>query len=218
MEGPGEHVVMRIGFAERWLRRARTQCADGNLQAGLLTLTLADAEVRYALESSGWPAARARAPRRLWPWLLAAAAVAVAVWTFGLRTPAAVPVSASSTDGPPVIRLTYRVGSLLALVTVPVVQSAPTAAVRPAVHPAARRGPATVRTAPISTTAIAPARPAASTAAVSSGTTAVTGTTGSTSSSQLAVPAAPVTSPVISDVDLIEMVLAADRTLRGTSP
>lgn len=56
-------VLARIGFAQRWLDRARRQYADGNLARSALTLVLAGAEVRHALEAAGAPG-RAHARRR----------------------------------------------------------------------------------------------------------------------------------------------------------
>src|SRR2546427_13044079 len=52
----GDQVVARIGFAQRWLDRAKRQCTDGNLPRSVLTLVLADAEVHHALEAAGGPA------------------------------------------------------------------------------------------------------------------------------------------------------------------
>src|SRR2546422_200400 len=52
----GDQVVARIGFARRWLDRAKRQCTDGNLPRSVLTLVLTDAELHHALEAAGVPA------------------------------------------------------------------------------------------------------------------------------------------------------------------
>lgn len=105
-----EQVLARIGFAERWLDRARRQWAQGNAARGGLTLVLAAAEVHHALAAAGVPgrqgaARRPRAVAVLLAGMLAAAALIVARW------PA--PSSAVSTPGPTVVRLASSSGSLL---------------------------------------------------------------------------------------------------------
>ena len=58
-----EHQILtRIGFAERWLQRAREDCLNGDVARGLLTLVLADAEVRRVLQLAVAPARRSRPP------------------------------------------------------------------------------------------------------------------------------------------------------------
>lgn len=216
----GEQVATRIGFAERWLHRARAQCEDGNVTAGLLTMALADAELRYALEASGRrmratgrrrPAPE-RAGRSRLPWLLPiVAAGAIIVW---MIRPMPAPVGAGPTSGPPVVRLPSDVGALLATVTVASGQSAPAATAR-FIAPRPVRPGRTGR--PVRLVERAPV-PVSVQPAVSS-TAATTAVTGPTTTSPVSVHTSTVPSaPVISDVDLIEMVLAADRTLRGTSP
>lgn len=211
LTAPGEQVAARIGFAERWLLRARAQCEDGNVAGGLLTLSLADAEVRYALEAGGWQAHGTRRWRRV-PWvLLAAASAALLVW--GLRA-VPVPVSAGPTDGPPVVRLPAQVGTLLAMVTVPAAPSSPAPAASVAAPRPTRRAAAGQPVQQVRASMPAPAPSIVSTAPA-----VVTTTPSPTTASSASVrPSTVMPVQLISDVDLIEMVLAADRTLRGTGP
>ena len=45
-------MVRHIGFAERWLERAKREVAEGYLARSLLTLLLTEAEVHHAREAS----------------------------------------------------------------------------------------------------------------------------------------------------------------------
>lgn len=105
-----ERMLARIGFAERWLDRARDQCAEGNLARSVLTLVLADAEVHHALEAVGVPArARTRRPTPmalLLPTALAAALLLALRWPMDSG-------SVASTPAPPVVRLASTSGALL---------------------------------------------------------------------------------------------------------
>jgi hypothetical protein len=214
-------VITRIGFAERWLHRAKAQCADGDVTGGLLTLSLANAEVRFALEAGGWPeprgAVRLQPGRRWLPWLLLAAAAVVSAWTF---RPAGVPADAGIVDGPPVVRFSSTIGTVLAAVSVPSAPPASERVTRPDVHP---RGQQTA-TRPAPRQAVAPRPRVAAVPAVPAATTAVRAApAGTTSVLTTPAPAAaptpsPVTPFVLSEVDLIDMVLAANQALRGTGP
>ncbi len=218
---PGDQVAARIAFAERWLVRARAQCQDGNVAGGLLTLSLADAEVRYALEAGGWPSRvlrrRAAYGRVSWIAVAAAAAAALVLWTLG-TVPLPAPVSAGPTDGPPIVRLPSHVGTLLATMAVPTAsavhaQSAPAASGSLAASSPVRTMPAR-RAAPQRPAAAAPMQsiaPAVPAVAIPAPTVAPVAPAPTRPSTVTPL-------PVISEVDLIEMVLAADRTLRGTSP
>lgn len=105
-----EQMLARIGFAERWLTRARHQCAEGNLARSVLTLVLADAEVHHALESVG-VAARAPARRSTLMALLLTMAVA-SVLLLLLRWPMDAG-SVPTVPAPPVVRLSSTSGVLL---------------------------------------------------------------------------------------------------------
>ena len=53
MTSSDEHMLSRIGFTERWLARARGQWIAGHHARSLLTLVLADAELRHAMDTAG---------------------------------------------------------------------------------------------------------------------------------------------------------------------
>lgn len=53
MTSSDEQMLSRIGFAERWLARARGQWTAGHHARSLLTLVLADAELRHAMDTAG---------------------------------------------------------------------------------------------------------------------------------------------------------------------
>jgi hypothetical protein len=209
-------VIARIGFAERWLHRAKAQCADGDVVGGLMTLSLADAEMRVALETGGWSRHRPSAPRpamRRWlPWVMVAAAASLAsVWTF---RPAAVPADAAVVDGPAVVRFSSHVGAVLSLISVTPAPRAPVQFARPNVRP---RGQRSTPQAPPRATA-APLRPPAA-AAAPTVTPAVTPAARPTITAPVSAPVLSPAAPfVLSEVDLIDMVLAANQALRGTGP
>lgn len=192
-------VVTRIGFAERWLYRAKRHYGDGDATRGLLSVVLADAEMRYALETGGMNLKAS--PRRLWlPALLLAGALAVlaAVTTNWLLPP---PAASGGAAAPPIFRLTSPVGMWLNLV-----QAASTVNITPrsqgsrsAVGRSAVR-PATVRPAP--STAVRAAPSVSSTVALIA----------SPSEPALVVAVPPAVS--LSTADLIDLAISADRTLR----
>lgn len=226
VEAQDSQVVARIGFAERWLHRARTQCAEGDVSGGLLTLALADAEVRYALEVSGWrPAAShtASSRRRRLGGVLAAAAAAV-VGVIWVSLPSLGPTAAGEFDGPPVIRFAPTTGTLLSVApasiepdTRPGIAAASEQRPRRAIRTGVTRPPApvTMRAAASAPTARAgPAAPAA-------GQPTAAATAPSSTAGQLTASAALAGAPapfVLSDADLIDMVLAASRALQGGGP
>src|SRR5260370_40641422 len=57
-----EQMLSRIGFTERWLARARGQWTAGHHARSLLTLVLADAELRHAMDTAGPRRRTARRP------------------------------------------------------------------------------------------------------------------------------------------------------------
>src|SRR3989442_14004356 len=106
----GEQVVARIGFAQRWLDRAKRQCTDGNLPRSVLTLVLADAEVHHALEAAGGPA-RAQTRRVTPAALMLLGAVLVSAFLLASRWPA---VSRGvPSPAPTLVRLSSSSGTLL---------------------------------------------------------------------------------------------------------
>lgn len=192
-------VVTRIGFAERWLHRAKRHYGDGDATRGLLSVVLADAEMRYALESGGMKFKAS--PRRLWiPALLLAGTLAVlaAVTTDWLLPP---PAASGAAAAPPIFRLTSPVGMWLNLVqTASTVTIAPRSPVRrDAVRQFAVRA-STLRSAPSPAVRAAPS--------VSSSVAPIA------SPSQPAPVVAVPPAAVLSTADLIDLAISADRTLR----
>lgn len=102
MTNGDEQMLSRIGFAERWLTRARGQWTAGNHARSLLTLVLADAELRHAMDSAGArrPIA-ARHPTVATGFLLAAV-VASALLLIGRWS--TTPHAVATTPPPPVVK------------------------------------------------------------------------------------------------------------------
>ncbi|HEX4841074.1 MAG TPA: hypothetical protein VFV60_02805 [bacterium] len=192
-------VVTRIGFAERWLHRAKCHYGDGDATRGLLSVVLADAEMRYALESGGMNLKAS--PRRLWiPALLLAGTLAVlaAVTTDWLLPP---PAASGAAADPHIFRLTSPVGMWLTLVqTASPVNIAPRSQVRrDAVRRSAVRA-ATVRPAPSPAVGAVPS--------VSYNVAPIA------SPSQPAPVVVVPPAAVLSTAELIDLAISADRTLR----
>jgi len=103
-------VLARIGFAQRWLDRARRQCTDGHLARSALTLVLAGAEVRHALEAAGAPV-RAQARRTSPAALLVVAAGLISAFLLAAHWPAQSGIITSPV--PPLLRLSSSSGALL---------------------------------------------------------------------------------------------------------
>lgn len=102
MTNGDEQMLSRIGFAERWLTRARGQWTAGNHARSLLTLVLADAELRRAMDSAG--ARRRTAARRptVATGFLVAAVVASALLLIGRWS--TTPHAVATTPPPPVVK------------------------------------------------------------------------------------------------------------------
>lgn len=142
----GEKVVARIGFAQRWLDRARHQCTEGNLARGALTLVLADAEVHYALEATGAPVRPQM--RRMTPAALLVLAVLIATLALASHWP--VPSGVVSSPAPPLVRLPASSGKLLEA------KSTLTAGSRPAPGPIVQSSTVTSRSTPAARDPAAP--------------------------------------------------------------
>ncbi len=110
MTSSDDQMLSRIGFAERWLTRARGQWTTGHHARSLLTLVLADAELRHAMDTAG--ARRRTKARHLTATtsLLLAAVVASALLLIGrwsitphavAITPPPLVVTPSVLSGPP---------------------------------------------------------------------------------------------------------------------
>jgi hypothetical protein len=242
-----ELMIQHIGFAERWLARARAECTRGHVVRGALTLLLAEAEVHHAREAvtpTSQEAEVAPTPRLNRP-LIAAAALMICVVAIILATgagsgPLAVQDHALS-PAPIVVRLRHDVGSVLSLV--------------PSSSGPARDGQGAVYTAPVQqvrtpierSVNVPPVKTDAASVKVnpprltkrvlSAGPAPFARRDAVKSTSRVRVArlerkrrltAAPVSSPVspspsvaepgvISDADLIDLVLAAERSLRSGS-
>ncbi|MDQ7827602.1 MAG: hypothetical protein QN122_08485 [Armatimonadota bacterium] len=204
-EGMPQQIVRHIGFAERWLARARQECAQGNVPRSLLTLLLAEAEVhrarllpREAVATA--PAATPRAP------LMTAAVALVAAGALLLAQGRVAQPASEPPPAPLILTLGHQVGRVLALVALSddagTAQAAAPSGVRvaPAVPAPVRltRPPAVVTT----QRTARPARNPVGTASPSVRPRARDG--GSTEASR----------PVLTEGDLIDLVLAAERSLR----
>jgi hypothetical protein len=202
----GEQLAARIGFAEQWLRRARGQVAEGDVARGALTLVLAEAEVRHAMEIAGLPVRRRRP---LAPIALAAVVAAAAAAAISVLTPAAMPATAA---GPAIVQLDGGVGELLRLVVPPAAASA--AQPRRAVAPLPVRPPAALRRPPVAAEALSPAVPVA-TGRPAGAAQAAAATSPAPADALLAPAAAPPPPVVVSNRELIELVLTAGSVLRA---
>lgn len=216
-----QRIVTRIGFTEQWLDRAKQQCVEGNLARGWLTLVLADAEMHHALQAAA-PTMRPHSRRTVAAAVVAIAVVAGAVISAATQWPGG-PAVLTVEPGPPIVRLSAPVGQLLevAAPTNPAQAAAPAqaasssrrTATRSAPHTAASRtgrSAATVTVPVASTPSPAPA-PAIAVQAPTS-----LATSPHIASSPVAGPPA-VSRPAseISAGELIDLVLAAERTLRS---
>lgn len=225
-DSAGAQIVERIGFAERWLDRARTQIGGGNVARGALTLVLADAEVRHALEVAGLRSARPRrgaAAAVAAALLLIAAGAALVFLPRGTAPLAGERAAFSAAPERPVVTLGVHTGMLLRIVGAPHPEAAP---------PAARSAPGRpLRAAPAPTpvprlSARPEPRPAPVTVAPRPGPSPVPVTAAPLPAAPQAPEAAaqPVTvvPPTVQAApltltagELIDLVLAAERTLRG---
>jgi hypothetical protein len=203
----------RISFAEGWLERARRQIRDGQVAHGTLTMILAEAELHRAREA-GVPTGATRmpvAPRaRAWWAAGVSAAAAAALVALILTAPFPAPGIADSA-APSIVTLAGGTGEMFRIITVPgpVVErtvvrpqvirlAAPLP--RPAVPPAKVSAPQAVRSSPAAPPPdrSAPHTPPAPPAAV-------------------AAPAPAATLSLLSDADVIDLVLAAERSLRRSA-
>lgn len=113
-------LTERIVFAEDWLDRARRQLQQGEVAGGTLAMLLAEAELCRARET-GLLAARSEAQARCWlPWA-ALAALAVGGVVLVLSLVAALPPDPAALAQPvaPTLRLASGTGDLLRMVTAP---------------------------------------------------------------------------------------------------
>ena len=214
-----EHQILtRIGFAERWLQRAREECLEGDVARGLLTLVLADAEVRRVLQLAVAPAPRFRS--RLGPALVVGAGLiitAVFALQLGVLAIGAAPVESAGLA--PGLMLRPGTGALLE----------PLEAIGPQEPARDLAAPATPAPAPPAAAgrAAAPQRARLSSppsfhqaAAPIVLVTAPAPAPAPPSPGPAPVPAASTPAPpaALSGVDLLDLVIVADRTLRRSQP
>jgi hypothetical protein len=216
-------LTKRIISAEDWLDRARREIEDGDLDRGALTLILAEAEVHLAREvSMAAPASPAHRKARFG---LAGAALGIVAAVLGVVIMAAVgqrfgaPMAARDEAPLAVVRLPDGTGEILRMVVAPepavertvekrVIMRVPVPVVAanrealpasPAVVPVSAAPqvvlvPHPAAPAPAPAPAVAPVAPAAATAPV--------------------VAPAPA---LLNEADVIDLVLAAERSLRRPS-
>lgn len=216
-----QQIVTRIGFTEQWLDRAKQQCAEGNVARSWLTLVLADAEMHHALQAAA-PTTRSHSPRTVAAAMIAIAAVAGAVIIAATQWPGR-QAAISGEPAPPIVRLSAPVGQLLEIAapSSPAQAAAPAQAASPTRRTARRIAPPTdaSKTGRSAATAIVPAAstpsPAPAPVMTVQAPTSLP-TSPQHASSQVATPPE-VSRPAleISAGELIDLVLAAERTLRS---
>lgn len=204
MEQDTKGLTERISFAENWLARARQQVEEGHRERGMLTLVLAAAEVHLAREA-GRPTARLRpGGGALSGWIAAGMAVLSAAALVLLVVPRTTnPTDVLSGQAPPVVFLSGGTGAMLDLVSVP-----PPVAEKTVTRTIVVRVPVAVA---VKEGAVRPAAPAPEWPAARN-----------TPAGPPPPPPAPVvtvgsTAPppaLLSEADVIELVLAAERSLR----
>ncbi len=190
---PEEHLVRQIGFAQRWLARAKREVTDGQTARSVLTLLLAEAEVHHARERS-LPAREAAVPRPSARMTILGATALVALLLAGRSLVSPKSEMVTGFGSVPAIVQFKQPGSVLALVPAVLMPEQTVAA------PASRAPEPPVRSDRVWRNAARPVRPALRLSPVSPAVAA------------RAAPAAPV---LVSDGDLIDLVIAAERSLRG---
>lgn len=205
-----QQVIKRIGFAERWLDRAKRQYQDGDVPRGLLTLVLASAEMTHAIRL----AHPAISTRRRWavPVAVAAAATAIVILAFA-GWPLGMPAPASSAPAPIVVTLSNRIGTLLELVEAPPDPAALAPVPQHAFPQVTRRPAAGVErfargTERLAVSASAPVEP------VSVRAVQKQAPSPAPAAGPVIPPAGTIADYSLSDEELIDLVLAAERTLR----
>ncbi|MDI6771476.1 MAG: hypothetical protein QME77_02675 [bacterium] len=200
-------MTERISFAEGWLARARQQVEAGHHERGLLTLVLAAAEVRLAREAGGQSVRPQPDGRALSGWVAAGMATLCAATLIYLVIPRAVgPMDVHTDQAPPVVALSGSTGAMLDLVKAP-----PPAAEKTVTRTIVVRVPVTVTEGAERQAAPAAAadRPAARHVPVSLSLPPSVPTVAAGSTAPQPV--------LLSEADVIELVLAAERSLRRSA-
>ncbi|MGQ0550683.1 MAG: hypothetical protein ACT4PY_13550 [Armatimonadota bacterium] len=211
-------LTRRITFAEDWLARARQQVEDGEQARGVLTLLLAEAEVHRARElgTGRIDAAPLCTRRTLGPAVAVAAVVTIVVAAARWRPfdPAAWAAAAWTTAAAgevsphPIVTLSAGHSSLLALVQAPeAIERTVTIHVPVPVTVRVPASPATVQR--------ADDRPASMSTSVRPAAAAQPAPRRSEASAAAAVPpTVSENSTLLSEAELIDLVLATERSLR----
>ncbi len=205
MDKHTSNLRQQITYAEDWLARARRQVDQGEHARGVFTLLLAEAEVQHARERAmasavSTPVSR---PRRYGAALAAAVALVFAGAGLGMlwRTPHGPRVDAASDSA--IVVLNTQSGSMLHMV-----QAAPEPVGRTLVQSVVLRIPAPPAA------AVEEVRPPAQALAVPARVIPAAAPVAAL------VPVPPMVAPappvLVSEADLIDMVLAAERSLRRT--
>jgi hypothetical protein len=217
-------LTERIAFAEEWLDRAKRHLADGNVTHGSLHVILAEAELQRAREVSVPPGTIAGLARwRAAWWVPASRALMGAVVVAGFAATLLWQVSVIHEGAPapdaswPVVELSGRTGEMLRLVTAPEQPPEPTIVERTIertiVKPMIVRvtTPARVVLIPAAAPRV-PAPPAARPEVPPAGSPSQQPAS-SAAPQSVAAESSPA-APVLSDADVIDLVLAAERSLR----
>jgi hypothetical protein len=226
-------LTERIAFAEEWLDRAKRHLADGDVTHGSLHVILAEAELQRARETSlalrprasaasSASAASAAASRAAWPLVaacavIAAGIVAAVLWHRSMPT--------ASFDAPavswPIVTLSEQTGDMLRIVSMPAPALEPAVVERVVERTVVRPMIVRVTAPPAGARVVAPAPPAALAAAAPRAPAPaplpapqVASLPAPVPPAQPAVTAVAPTAPVLSDADVIDLVLAAERSLR----
>jgi hypothetical protein len=204
-------LTERIVFAEDWLDRARRQLQQGEVAGGALAMLLAEAELSRAREA-GLPTVRPEARARSWMSWAALAALAFGGLVLALSAVAALRPGPAALARPaiPALTLASGNGELLRLVRAPepaaertVVRSRVVRIPVPVPAPARRPAPP------------APAAPVAVPERQSPPAVHPSPAPQAASAPLLAPAAQPVpAAAVLSEAEVIDMVLAAERSLR----
>jgi hypothetical protein len=218
-------LTERIAFAEEWLDRAKRDLADGNVTHGSLHVILAEAELQRAREVSVPPGATAGLARRraAW-WVPASRALMGTLVVAGVAATLLSQVSVIHEGAPapdaswPVVELSGRTGEMLRLVTAPEQPPEPTIVERTIertiVKPMIVRVAAPPRVVQVPAAApLVPAPPAERPEVLPPVSLSQQQPASSAAPQSAAAESSPA-APVLSDADVIDLVLAAERSLR----
>lgn len=209
------NLTDRISFAEGWLDRARRQIRDGQVAHGTLTMMLAEAELHRAREGDLPLTGAARMPsaprpRALWAAAGVLAAAAAALVAVIVTVPFQAPVTTDDA-APPIVTLAGGTGEMFRIITVP----------GPVVERTVVRSQIIHLAAPLSRRAVPPAsvstQPAVHVAPAAPPSERPTSQAPPAAPDVAAAPVPAAKLSLLSDADVIELVLAAERSLRRSA-